>query len=234
MLLYLTKPAEQPNSMSFSFQGRSERLVIHLLIGVATGVAIGVGGGIEASVRYQEAGSPGSSTGYGLHVAVTYALSIGVGMGMVGGLVRWLGLPTEKTAVASPLSTLRAARAATLVCMVVPPSAAVIAIVCLNAGGFATPGAIVGNVLYPATALTGAGLGIAIGAVFATALTAYPAYALITSWHMLVSRGGPRLMTLMNQARERDLLRREGAVYQFRHAAIQEYLADPGDGLDQN
>jgi hypothetical protein len=79
-----------------------------------------------------------------------------------------------------------------------------------------------------------AGLGIAIGAVFATALTAYPAYALITTWQMLVSRGGPRLMTLMNEARERDLLRREGAVSQFRHAAIQEYLAGPGDGLDQS
>jgi energy-coupling factor transporter ATP-binding protein EcfA2 len=227
VLLSLAWLADQPNSMSFSFRGRSERLATHLLIGVATGVAIGVGGGIEASVRYREAGFHGSSAEYGLHVAVSYALSVGIGMGIVGGLVRWLSLPTEKTSVVSPLSTLRAARAAALICVAVPPVVASVAILALNAARFDTPGAIVGRTLHLATAFSSAGLGIAIGLVFATALTAYPAYVLIQAWEMLISRGGPRLFVLMAEARERDLLRREGGFYQFRHADIQAYLADP-------
>ncbi|MEU1312382.1 NACHT domain-containing protein [Streptomyces cinnamoneus] len=71
--------------------------------------------------------------------------------------------------------------------------------------------------------LTGAGLG------FATLLgSAWGSYQLSRAWLGLTKRLPPRLMRFLDDAHDLGVLRQTGAVYQFRHARLQEQLSGGG------
>ncbi|GHC69341.1 NACHT domain-containing protein [Streptomyces cinnamoneus] len=71
--------------------------------------------------------------------------------------------------------------------------------------------------------LVGAGLGSA------TLLgSAWGAYQLSRAWFGLTKRLPPRLMRFLDDAHELGVLRQTGAVYQFRHARLQEQLSGGG------
>ncbi|NUS30000.1 MAG: NACHT domain-containing protein [Streptomyces sp.] len=56
---------------------------------------------------------------------------------------------------------------------------------------------------------------------------ASPRYYVVVGWLALTGRGPRRLMRFLEEAHALGVLRRNGPVYQFRHAALQEVLAAP-------
>jgi hypothetical protein len=76
------------------------------------------------------------------------------------------------------------------------------------------------------TTATGSGLGLVAGLMAGIAYTSSAWYLLANVW-LAARRLLPiRLMTFMADAYARGVLRREGALYQFRHARLQDALRD--------
>lgn len=140
---------------------------------------------------------------------------IGVGIGGGGGLA--LGgvygiagalAPGISDEVASPTSTLRADR---LACLLYAGMSA-LAVSLILAFSFIIP------------PLEAAALVLASGVV-ASLLTAWPRYRLALGWLAVRGRLPWRLSGFLVEAHRRGLLRQVGAVYQFRHARLQDRLA---------
>ena len=69
--------------------------------------------------------------------------------------------------------------------------------------------------------------GVSAGLLIAVAQSRYGAY---TVWRLIYATQGRlpwRLMTFLDDAHDRGILRRNGSVYQFRHQFLQERLTDP-------
>ena len=69
--------------------------------------------------------------------------------------------------------------------------------------------------------LAGAGVGVGISGY----VSAWPRWAYARAWFALQRRLPWRLMTFLADARQRGVLRQDGAVYQFRHIELQHWLA---------
>jgi hypothetical protein len=133
--------------------------------------------------------------------------------------VHWLTQPSEQRTAADPRSTLRAARTVALCYLVVPTVTCAAILYALNSIGFAPPSATSSG----ASAGTGAGLGFCLGLVFATGFTPWPTYLLVKI-SSLCSGNRFDLMHLAEQAQRCELVRRDGASYQWRHAAVEDML----------
>jgi hypothetical protein len=77
--------------------------------------------------------------------------------------------------------------------------------------------------------------GIAFGAAYAAAdayfgliSTVWGRYVIARTWLALAGRLPWHLMAFLDDAHEHGVLRRAGAVYQFRHTRLQEHLAAVG------
>jgi hypothetical protein len=110
----------------------------------------------------------------------------------------------------------------------------------VGAGAYGIAGALVGGQVFPrATSITSA---VIVGTLFglAVALTfglarAWGSFVAVRAW--LAARGNlpPRLMHFLDDAHRRGVLRQVGALYQFRHARLQDRLSsyaenDPAPG----
>jgi hypothetical protein len=84
----------------------------------------------------------------------------------------------------------------------------------------------------PAGAMAGlaAGLAVAAGTWLAAALVLPLSWPVSLAFAQLAARGPTpaRLMRFLEDARDRNVLRAIGPVYQFRHARLQDRLAEPG------
>jgi hypothetical protein len=146
-------------------------------------------------------------------LAITVGLRAGWGSAGLGvaslGLVRlldaWFEAPAEVDGVPGPEALLRIDRNATL------SRAALRAAVI---GGTAA--------LLSSPAIGGA-LGLAAFAV-SVGFTAWGRFILVRSWYSMSDRLPWRLMAFLRDARARGVLRQAGAVYQFRHAQLQDHL----------
>jgi hypothetical protein len=74
--------------------------------------------------------------------------------------------------------------------------------------------------------LTGAWEGVAAGVILSFAVTAWPLYGTARTWLALRHRLPWRLMSFLEDAHRRGVLRQEGAIYQFRHIELQHRLAN--------
>jgi hypothetical protein len=79
-------------------------------------------------------------------------------------------------------------------------------------------------------------LGLAYGTSFAVAISyggvlsrAWGVFVLHRTWLALQGRLPWRLMNFLDDAHRRGILRQAGGVYQFRHALLQDHLAEPND-----
>jgi DNA-binding SARP family transcriptional activator len=96
-------------------------------------------------------------------------------------------------------------------------------------------GAVVGGVVYPHAStllgglLAGTVFGIAVGlAIFVS--RAWGSFIFARVWFAMRRRLPLRLMRFLADAHRRGVLRQAGAVYQFRHARLQDNLANRRDG----
>jgi hypothetical protein len=210
-------PPDQPGRLNLDL-ARSKPLLVQLSVGTLCGLGVGFGGALIGGLRYAVAHGVDQGILYGEHVGLTFSLSVGLGIGLVGGLVHWLTQPSTRRTAADPRSTLGAARTVALCYLLVPSATCAITLQLL---------AWVRIAPAPSTAtpiLTGAGLGFCLGLVFAAAFTAWPTYVLarLTAFFSGAPYG---LMRLCAAAHTCEILRQDGAAYQFRHAELREALS---------
>ncbi|MFG2053068.1 NACHT domain-containing protein [Micromonospora sp. NPDC048930] len=167
----------------------------------------------------------------GLLFSVGYGVLIGLFFGLVFGMVRRFTEPTEPKEPASPSNVLRADRSTVLYGTALGGAAGAMV------GGLL--GGVVGAERYGlifhlsplAEGLLGAGVGLLLGAaglgmmVYAT--SAWAQFVLARLWLAYRGLTPLRLMTFLQDAHKLGVLRQVGSQYQFRHALLQERLAQP-------
>jgi len=221
--LKVPEPPAAPARLNAKLVGRKRLLLGHIVIGFAAGFFVSLAGGIVAGVRHAIQG--GSGFDYGTSVALAYGLSIGLGVGMGGGLVRWLNHPSNLHLVSGPVSTLRSARVSALLYIVSPTIFGALSMWLVRSLGHSGAVEIANDLADAGVSPTnGAKLGVCLGLVLASCLTAWP--ALIVAELVLVSskRVPFRLVRLCAQASAQEVLRQEGPVFQFRHKELRERL----------
>ena len=202
--------------------GLGTGLVIALVVGIGTGLVAGPGSEVVARARGQKAsGSPAQlASPQWRHLAARSAL----GTGLVAGLANPL----------DPLASWRADKAFGRLTGLLSglltgllTGVAVGTIAGLGATVVARAGAEKG-LRYGLAAGLVAGIGAALGVAFGVVLS-YPATwdASLAFAQLAIHRRTPfRLMQFMEDAHQRDVLRAVGPIYQFRHARLQDRVAD--------
>lgn len=181
-----------------------------LLAGLIAGLVFGLGYGLVYAL------TTGLLYGLGLEHGLRPGLALGLVFGLTVGLL--LGLrqpPTEATSPLDPWSLWRRERQFGLVIGLV------IGLVTGFTGGLAN-GLVAGLVAGLVTGLTG-GLVYALGAGLVSSAT----WPTVLANAQLQRRGEApaRLLRFLDDARERQILRTVGPVYQFRDARLQDRLA---------
>lgn len=175
------------------------------------------------------AGFVGMLTGaslFGFSFALIFGISIGLAAGAVTGLER---ISDDLTVNANPAATLERDRNATVVLTLVTGITAGLA-VAVTAGSIYAAGAP-----YPAQNFLAFGLamgtstGISVALVFGFVVngfgSAWPGWLIARAWLTLCRRLPVHLAAFLDDAHKRGVLRRVGAVYQFRHIELQRQLA---------
>ncbi|OAR27064.1 hypothetical protein A8W25_01955 [Streptomyces sp. ERV7] len=159
------------------------------------------------------------SPGAILRTAVAFGLAGGLGLGLVGGIAaglhRWLGAPVDVTRGISPSASIATDRGTALARALFIYLAAVLV-------GSALPG-LLG---LPDAARIGAYALVPTGVV-TVAMSAWGRLAAARLWLCACGALPWRLMAFLGEAHRLGVLRQAGAVYQFRHARLQERLAAP-------
>ncbi|MEU1131078.1 NACHT domain-containing protein [Streptomyces sp. NPDC005900] len=157
---------------------------------------------------------PGRLLGTSLSFGILISLALGLAAGVAAGLHRWLGAPVDTARTPTPLASLLADRDTGVVrgfLITVVGTACIIPLVFLSAQNFDL-WLIALSVILP-TGLIALALS-AWGRLLTVRLSLCPPGRL--PWH---------LMAFLAEAHERGVLRQAGAIYQFRHARLQERLA---------
>ena len=227
--------------------GLAVGLTVGLPVGLTSGLALGIAGALaagltgaftqpgvnnagalrnagplspRASWRSNRAAGLAFGLAFGLAVGLAFGLAIGLAGGLAGGLAAGL---TAGLAVG-----LTAARAAGL-------GIALIAAVAVGLPVGLAAGLTGGHRVGLATGLTaglasGLALGLAGGLMYTRTWSSTLAFAqLAARWNTPI-----RLMRFLEDARERNILRAVGPVYQFRHARLQDRLAEQAFVAMQN
>jgi hypothetical protein len=166
--------------------------------------------------------------GPALFLAVTISVGLGVPLGLVFGLASAFIRPAPADELWDPERTLRGDRAALLVPPLLIGAVTMVGVV---AGGSAEMWdlgpAPVWHVVR--AGLIAGALGWFVAMVLgSSALSAWLTYTVVRLW--FAARGWLpwRLMPFLADAARRGVLRRNGAVYQFRHERLRTYLAEAG------
>jgi hypothetical protein len=204
--------------------GLAGRLAVGAAAGLAGGVAVELAGGLAGTptptrARLQPrrlalglaiglAVGLASGLAVGLAIGPAFGLAVGLAFGLAFGLVAGLEGRLDLTKTVRVRDSLVADRALSLV-------------------GKALP---VGLAFGVAAWLAfGPAFGIAAGLTFplsvGLATTAWGQWLFTRSWLALTGRLPVSLMHFLDDAHRRGALRQVGAVYQFRHARLQDYLA---------
>jgi hypothetical protein len=203
----VVKPPSQPWQFNphelkgLVYLGR--KLLAGLAVGIVTGIVIGL------------------ILGLGLAVGLAGGLVGGSGMG----IMEWLSMPADEIRSPSPMSVLRSDRT--------------ISIMRIFLGGIGL-GLVVGLFVGPGVPPTmGIAVGLTAGVVIGLAgrlvgvrghapeTSAWAWFLASRSWLALRGKLPWQLMRFLQDAHRRGVLRQAGAIYQFRHARLQDRLAGP-------
>ncbi|MGX7763566.1 NACHT domain-containing protein [Streptomyces angustmyceticus] len=164
----------------------------------------------------------------GLVGALLFPVEVGLGAGLVLGLMAWLEAPVEIGSAVSAADLLSTNRKNVIVHMLVwmlvigVPAGLGFGLVPGPVGGL-MPGPVRGllaGLVFGIEAAFGGGLG------YGLAFTAWGQWvALARMWLPLTGRLPWAVIAFLDDAHQRGVLRRAGAVYQFRHARLQDHLA---------
>ncbi|MEQ4303823.1 hypothetical protein ABNF97_20995 [Plantactinospora sp. B6F1] len=234
-LTYWLKVTEQPKQPSFiniSRARRERRLLPYLAFGTASGLAIGVGGGLVGAARSWFAGGLEEAVTYGGVIGLSYGLTAGFAVGLTGGYVKWITEPSAEPLAVTPSLTLSYGRIVALAYLVVPTVAALGTMLALRYVLTSHYPAVAGPATHSpnVSPVNGAALGASIGLVLACCFTPWPAFVLVRLM-LWITRCGPlRMIGALERACDLEILRHDGAAYQFRHDEIRKWLltAEPG------
>ncbi|GAA1325533.1 NACHT domain-containing protein [Pseudonocardia xinjiangensis] len=197
-----------------------------ILAAVLPASLIGVGGGIGGTIRYGQE--------YGLSLMYFFGLTIGVPVGLIGGLVKWLSLPL---AAGSPLegsspssvegAPLRSDRIVALLSIVSLATAAT-GTIAIAISYLTGPLAVIHAVNSPGFSLEpaqGILYGLTMGVIVACFFTAWPTYFIAHMWLLCLGRRYPlQHQTFLDALVNANLMRNEGPLLYFRHRELQSYL----------
>jgi transcriptional regulator with XRE-family HTH domain len=200
------------------------RFRLGLLFGGAVGAAYGA---VRAMAFWLVTPSYWMSANVLVDVGV-FAVVFGLGAGVAFGLVAAAEAPLDLRSAGSPAGLLRANRRAVLGMglLGVPAFAVFVAAATgIVAGGLT---ALRFDVAWSPTTALALGLvgGLGGGLAYGLSLTAWGQWVVFARvWLPLTGRLPWRLPAFLDDAYRRGVLRRAGAVYQFRHARLQDHLA---------
>jgi hypothetical protein len=166
--------------------------------------------------------------GGGLRGALLFPVELGLGAGFALAIMAWLETPIDTTSAISASELLRTNRKNTFVHMLVwllvlgVPAGIAIGLTPERTGGFA-PGPMLGLLAGLVFGIEGAFAG---GLGYGLSFTAWGQWvALSRIWLPLTGRLPWAVIAFLDDAHDRGVLRKTGAVYQFRHARIQTHLS---------
>lgn len=169
---------------------------------LARWLGLGAGAGLVGALATLLGGGPWA--------AALGWLAVGVGAGLVGGLHEAVNVAADIGGAGSPLLVLRQDR---VLALVRGAMTGLTAILVVGLSGGLARSLVAGVVFGGASALAGA------------SSTAYYRYVVGHAWLAIRGRLPWALMSFLDDAHRRGMLRRVGGVYQFRHAQVQERLA---------
>lgn len=227
------KTSIAPSSVRMRFRGRTGRTgtrsVPRFLIGSLCGFAFGGGYGLVIGVSKGIAGGGGFSGGlrFGLGDGLIYGLVFALGAGLAFTFLGWLETPLDIRSAVSPsrlLDTNRTTVTAQFLVWV-PSFGLVVGIAASMVILFLRD--LLGPIAWNAGAAVKlgvlSGLGGAIG--YALVLTAWGQWVVFSRiWLPLTGRLPWAVFAFLDDAYQRGVLRQAGAVYQFRHARLQNHL----------
>jgi hypothetical protein len=201
--------AATPAPKRLRLRGRLAELLRQLPSGLVPGLVRGLVGGLV----------PALVVGllFGLGYGLVVWLLVGFVNGLVGPVLDWLRVPADDALAATPRSVFHSDRA------VVVAAGLVVGLISGLVSGLVV-GLAAGTVVGIAFGLVG-GLvgGLAFGLLFVGAGWGW--FAIARTWLALGGRLPWQLMTFLDDAYRRGVLRQGGAAYQFRHARLQDHLA---------
>jgi hypothetical protein len=219
----------EPVRTRLRLRGRAgKRVWSRGLLGLAFGGAVGAAYGVVRAMAFWLV-TPLYEMTAGVLVDVgVFALVFGLGAGLVFGLVAAMEAPLDVRSAGSPDDLIEANRrhVVGLVALFVP----VFAVFVAAATGVVSGGLTVLRfevVWSPTTALSlGLVCGVGGGLAYVLSLTAWGQWVVFARvWLPLTGRLPWRLPAFLDDAYRRGVLRRAGAVYQFRHARLQDHFA---------
>jgi hypothetical protein len=143
--------------------------------------------------------------------------------GLVDSINVWLDVPADVTSALEPRSTRRSERFAALARSITVAATLAAVILGLYAIAGSPADAVAPALIFGgAYALTDRLMGLAT--------SVWGRYIMAKMWAAIRGELPWRLMRFLDDAHRRGVLRRAGAVYQFRHARLQQYLAIPAEG----
>jgi hypothetical protein len=170
------------------------------------------------SYEWLFAAPPSVLFGSYLNLGLTAGLGLGLVSGLTAGFHAWLVSPVDTARAAGPQATLRFDRVAAITRGVTLVTFGVIVgvLTALFAAANVSRQSEFISLILSAWLLVGP---------FAVLLSAW-GWFLVTRLWLCGSRGLPwHLMTFLEEAHQRGVLRQAGATYEFRHARLQEHLA---------
>ncbi|WP_214104911.1 NACHT domain-containing protein [Acrocarpospora catenulata] len=195
-----------PSEVKFA----SRRGVAAFLRHVAIGFTIGAGIGVTAWAI--------SSSWFGVLVGVI----VGLAFGLIDGLNMWLDVSTDVTRALSPRSTRRAERLAALARSLTLGTTLAVTTGIAYTFAYGLEAAVVPALIF--------GVGYALADHhMGIATSVWGRFVMAKVWLALRGRLPWRFMDFLDDTHRRGLLRRAGAVYQFRHVRFQEHLARRND-----
>ncbi|MGW3950816.1 NACHT domain-containing protein [Streptomyces sp. NPDC004752] len=166
--------------------------------------------------------------GGGIRGALLFPVEIGFGAGTAFAIMAWLETPIDTTSAISASDLLRTNRKNAFVHMLVwllvlgVPAGIAMGLAPGRLGGFA-PGPVLGLLVGLVFGIEGAFAG---GLGYGLSFTAWGQWAALSRmWLPLTGRLPWAVIAFLDDAHDRGVLRKAGAVYQFRHARLETHLA---------
>jgi hypothetical protein len=226
----LTSGLDTTNHSGFPPQYRGLRGRNRLPLGDIAGVlAIGLSSGLVLGFVFGLAAGFEIGLKFGLGIGLGAGIAGGIGSGLASGLTQAFNISTPADNLITPIDSYRGNHRLVLTIEIA-----------VGVGVGVTTGVAFGIGIWVAIGLAsgvavGVASGIAVGVVAGIAagatnvnffMPAFVAFALIRRADL----GPLRMMGFLEDARRRGVLRTAGAVYQFRHARLQDLLADNAPG----
>ncbi|HVQ93709.1 MAG TPA: hypothetical protein VMU51_21910 [Mycobacteriales bacterium] len=180
--------------------------------GLGTGLMVGFLGGFTVALARELPRAVQGRLQIGIGVGAAAGVAVGLASGLAVGLADVWSTPLATARAATPIEAYRSDRRRTLMVGLIGGLA-------FGLWGWLVAGLLVGlRGGFPVAIVLGFGSGLAAGSGPTLKLV-----LLEVMWGLHGRR--PRFMPLLQTALRRQVLRQAGAVYQFRHAALQDLLA---------